>query len=93
MIKLVKRLSLFVVIGLILFSILSHGYFMDQKRGSGVLDSIRLIATALIVPFVFSNMENVSPYLTTGIIAATAIMALWLIRLKWYDRKLSSVKA
>lgn len=81
------------LIGLILFSILTHGFFMDQKKGSGVLDSIRLIATALILPFVFSNMENISPYLTTGIIAATAMMALWLIRLKWYDRKLSSVKS
>ena len=80
------------LIGLILFSVLSHGYFMDHKKGSGVIDAIRLIATALVIPYVLSNMDNVSPYLSTALIASTAIMALWLFRLKWYDRKLTSVK-
>ena len=81
-----------ILIGLILFSVFSHGFFMDQKKGSGIIDSIRLIGIALIMPFVFSNMENVSPFLTTAIIVSTALMALWLIRLKWFDKKLSSVK-
>lgn len=81
-----------ILIGLILFSVFSHGYFMDQKKGAGMLDIIRLIAVAIIIPFVFSKMGTVSSYLSTAIIVMTAFMALWLLRIKWFDKQLSSVK-
>lgn len=81
-----------ILIGLILFSVFTHGFFMDQKKGSGILDSIRLIGIALIIPYVFSSMGTVPSYFSTSIIVMTALMALWLIRLKWHDKKLSTVK-
>ncbi len=81
-----------ILIALILFSVFSHGYFMDQKKGSGVVDTIRLIAIAVIIPFVFSKMESISPYLTIGIITLSLIMLAWLIRIKWIERKLNLVK-
>lgn len=77
-----------ILIGLILFSVFSHGYFMDQKKGSGVIESLRLVAITVIIPFVFSKMANVSPNLSFAIIGLTIVMGLWLIRLKWNDRKL-----
>lgn len=81
-----------ILIGLIIFSVFAHGYFMDQKKGSAIVDIIRLIAVAVIIPYVFSHMENISSYLSTAIVVVSALMALWLFRIKWFDKKLSSVK-
>lgn len=79
------------LIGLILFSILVHGYFMDRKKGSGILDAIRLLATGLILPFVFSNIENISLNITYFTIVFISIMFVWLIKIKWKERKNTSL--
>lgn len=77
---LIRNYSL-ALIGLILFSVFSYGYFMDEKKGYKILEILRLIANMLIVPFVFSKV-GISSSLSLVVIAISFVMLIWLLLLK-----------
>ncbi len=76
------------LIGLILFSILAEGIFMDGKKGSGLIEAIRLVAMAIILPFIFSQI-GYPAYLTKVVIAVSVVMFAWMLRIKYSEKKLS----
>ncbi len=75
------------LVGLILFSILAQGLFMDGEKGSGIIEAIHLIAMATILPFIFSQI-GYPAYLTKIVIAGSAIMLAWMLKIKYDEKKL-----
>lgn len=69
---------LLALVALILFSIFSYGYFLDQKKGYEIFECIRLVLNILIIPFVFSNI-GVPYYASIIVIVISVIMILWLL--------------
>jgi|GEM_PF-96460 len=78
------------LVALILYSVFAQGMFMDNKKGSGLLEAIRLIATMIIVPVVVNQtdkLDRIASTLSSGIIAFSAVMLIWMLILKWKESK------
>ncbi len=72
---------LMVLVGTILLSVLVQGRFMDQKAGSKILDSIRLIVIAAGIPFVYSEMAG--NWFEPAVWIYCGVMMVWL----WFNKE------
>ncbi|MBO6515240.1 MAG: hypothetical protein JJ975_01645 [Bacteroidia bacterium] len=78
---LIDNKHLLVLVLVILFSVLTHGLVLDNKRGSKLIDTLRLACIAVALPFVYSGM--VGPWFNPAVWIYCAVMVVWL----WLGRE------
>jgi len=69
--------KLLVLVITILLSVFAHGRLLDNRKGSKILDSLRLIVVAIAIPFVYST-TGVAGWIGPAIWVFTAGMMIWL---------------
>jgi len=69
--------QLLVLVITILLSVFAHGRLLDNRKGSKILDSLRLIVVAIAIPFVYST-TGVAGWIGPAIWVFTAGMMIWL---------------
>ncbi|MCB9262848.1 MAG: sterol desaturase family protein [Flavobacteriales bacterium] len=70
--------ELMILVGVIFFSVWTHGRFLDNKAGSRILDSIRLILVAVFIPLVFESVAFEGFNLVVWAFSAAMLAWLWL---------------